>query len=137
MTSHKEIVLTKNQVRTLEKHAKECTPNESCAILFGISGNEQILVREVFLTKNIENSPVNFTIANEELIKAYDDAEKRLLDVIVIFHSHPASVAYPSATDMKYMEINPVPWIIFSNLDNEFKAYIFDSGIVHVPLKIS
>ena len=136
MTAHKEIVLTKSQVDTLAKHAKEWTPNESCAILFGNTSNEQILVREVFLTENIENSPINFTIANEELIKAYDEAEKRSLDVIGIFHSHPESVAYPSATDSKYMEINPVPWIIFSNLDNQFKAYIFDSGIVHVPLKI-
>ncbi len=79
---------------------------------------------------------MNFTISNEELIKAYTEAERGKLDVSGIFHSHPSSVAYPSFTDKRYMEINPVPWIIFSNLSNEFKAYIYNSDIVPVPVKI-
>jgi proteasome lid subunit RPN8/RPN11 len=79
---------------------------------------------------------VNFTISPDELILAYSTAEKKGLDVSGIFHSHPSSVAYPSNTDKKYMETNPVPWIIFSNLNNDFRAYIYNSDIVPVPVKI-
>ena len=120
----------------LVKHARNNTPNESCAILFGRIENDRFTVKDVFLTKNIQDSPVNFTISNEDLIKGYEEAEKRNLDVVGIFHSHPGSSAYPSLTDQKYMEINPVPWIIFSNKNNEFKAYVFDSKIIPVDLAV-
>jgi len=129
-------VLLQNHLELLTNHAKKIIPNESCAILFGKIENETFDVKDVFLTKNIENSPVNFTISNDELLKAYTEAEKRKLEVVGIFHSHPDSMAYPSLTDKKYMEINPVPWVIFSNKNKEFKAYIFESEIMSVLLEI-
>ena len=132
----KSLVLLQNHIELLTSHAKKNIPNESCAILFGKIENENFAVKDIFLAKNIEDSPVNFTISNDELIMAYSEAEKRNLEVIGIFHSHPDSIAYPSLTDKKYMEINPVPWVIFSNKKNEFKAYIFESEIMPVSLEI-
>ena len=133
----KSIVLSKSQIDTLKQHSEKNSPNEACAILFGKTNDDgNVIVRQVFLAKNIEDSPVNFTISPKELILAYDTAEKKNLDVSAIFHSHPGSVAYPSSTDRKYMEINPVPWIIFSNIHDEFKAYIYDLDLVPVPVKI-
>ena len=132
----KSIGLSKNQIEILKQHSKKNSPNEACAVLFGTTEDDNVIVREIFLTKNIENSPVNFTISPEELILAYSKAERENIDVSAIFHSHPESVAYPSSTDKKYMEINPVPWIIFSNIHDEFKAYIYDLDLVPVPVKI-
>jgi proteasome lid subunit RPN8/RPN11 len=136
MTIPKAIILSQNQIDILKQHSIQNSPNESCAILFGVIDGNDVIVKEVFLTKNIENSPVNFTISPEELILVYDTAEKKKLCVSGIFHSHPGSMAYPSSTDEKYMKGNPVPWVIFSNLNNEFKAYIYDSDLVPVPVKI-
>ena len=132
----KSIVLSKNQIDILKQHSEKNSPNEACAVLFGKTEDGNIIVKEVFLTKNIEDSPVNFTISPEELILAYGIAERENLDVSAIFHSHPESVAYPSSTDKRYMEINPVPWVIFSNIHDEFKAYIYDLDLVPVPVKI-
>ena len=132
----KSLVLLQNHIELLTNHAKKNIPNESCAILFGKIENETFDVKAVFLTKNTEDSPVNFAISNDELLEAYSEAEKRKLEVIGIFHSHTDSMAYPSLTDKKYMEINPVPWIIFSNKNNEFKAYIFESEVMSVLLEI-
>ena len=134
MTTQKEIVLLQSQIEILKKHAESCVPNESCAILFGKISDDKYIVKEIFPTKNIENSPYSFTVSSEELIKAYETAEKRSLDVIAIFHSHPDSAAYPSSTDKKFMEANPIPWIIYSNSNNELNGYILESDIV--PLKI-
>lgn len=136
MTTPKAITLSKNQVEVLKKHSKQNFPNESCAILFGDTVDGTVTIKEIFLARNIDESPVNFTISNEELIRAYSEAEKMHLEVIGIFHSHPDSVPYPSSTDKKYMEINPVPWVIFSNIHDEFKAYIYDLDLVPVPVKI-
>lgn len=132
----KAIVLSQDKIDLLIKHANDNIPNESCAILFGKTEDDHFTVKDVFLTKNIEDSSVNFTISNEELIKGYEEAEKRKLEIVGIFHSHPHSGAYPSLTDQKYMEINPVPWIIFSNKNEELKAYFFDSKIIPVDLAV-
>ena len=137
MKLQQEIVLSKNHIDILTRHAHECAPNESCAILFGRIEGKRSIIREIFLTKNTENSPVTFTISNQDLIQAYSEAEKRKLDVIGIFHSHPQSAAYPSTTDKKYMESNPVTWVIFSIVENKFAAYIFESEIIPVAVTIS
>ncbi|HSB57208.1 MAG TPA: M67 family metallopeptidase [Nitrosopumilaceae archaeon] len=128
------ILISKIHIDILSKHAKEASPNESCAILFGKTEKSNFRVKDLFLTRNIENSPVNFTISNDELIKGYQEAERRKLDVVGIFHSHPESEAYPSVTDQKFMEINPVPWVIFSNQNEKFKAYVFDSKVKSIDL---
>ena len=136
MTGQKKIILSKNQAETLKRHAIQNWPNESCAILFGSNSNEQFLIRDVFLTKNARPSPVNFTISNEELILAYEEAERKNLEVIAIFHSHPESAAYPSSTDLQYMQVNPVPWIIYSNTNDELKAFILESTLAHVDVTV-
>ncbi len=132
----KAILLLHDHINILAKHAKEASPNESCAILFGKIEKDHFRVKDVFLTENIANSPINFTISNDDLIKGYQEAEKRKLDVVGIFHSHPDSEAYPSMTDQKFMEINPVPWVIFSNKNEQFRAYVFESKVIPFDLVV-
>ncbi|MEE9511862.1 MAG: M67 family metallopeptidase, partial [Nitrosopumilaceae archaeon] len=118
----------------LSKQAIEQVPNESCALLFGKTENDQLVVKDLFLTENTEKSPVNFTISNEQLIQGYQEAEEKKLEVIGIFHSHPNSEPYPSNTDKKFMKINPVVWVIFSCLSKNFQAYTLDSEIIEIPI---
>ena len=129
-----QLFLTKLQEQLLFKEAIDKVPNESCALLIGNKQNDKLIVREIFFTKNIEESPINFTISNDELIRGYRIAEEKKLEVIGIFHSHPNSEPYPSETDKKFMEINPVPWVIFSNKIKSFKAYIFESKIDEIKI---
>lgn len=131
-----QLILTESHTKILSKQAKKQIPNESCALLFGKTENDNLVVKELFLTNNTEKSPVNFTISNEQLIQAYQEAEDKKMEVVGIFHSHPNSEPYPSSTDNKFMKINPVVWLIFSCQSNNFKAYILDSDIVEVPIKI-
>ena len=126
-----KIILPQTIKKILTQHAKSENPNESCAILYG-NGN---IVSDVFLTNNIEQSPVNFTISNEQLIEGYKIAEERKMDVVGIFHSHPNSEAYPSNTDKKFMHSNPVAWIIYSGINQDFKAYVLESDILEIPIQ--
>ena len=127
-----KIILSQSDKKILTEHAENEEPNESCAILFGKAS----LVSEVFLTKNIEESPVNFTISNEQLIEGYKIAEEKRVEVIGVFHSHPNSDAYPSNTDKKFMQSNPVAWIIYSGINKNFKAYFLESDITEIPIEI-
>jgi proteasome lid subunit RPN8/RPN11 len=129
-----QLVLTEIQRKLLSKEAIRNSPNESCALLFGKKTNDMFIIKEVFFAENIEKSPVNFSISNEQLIRGYKEAEEKKLEVIGIFHSHPNSEPYPSITDKKFMEINPVPWVIFSNVSKDFKAYMFESDIIEISI---
>jgi proteasome lid subunit RPN8/RPN11 len=126
-----KITLSQSIKKTLIQHAENENPNESCAILYGDGDT----VSDVFLTKNIEESPVNFTISNDQLIEGYKIAEEKKLQVIGIFHSHPNSEAYPSSTDKKFMHSNPVVWIIYSGVNKNFKAYVLESDVLEIPIE--
>ena len=129
------IVLAQKEKDKLVTHAISEQPSESCAMLFGKKIGDNWNVKEVFLTQNIDDSQTNFTISPEELLKGYQIAEKNQLEVVGIFHSHPNSDAIPSNTDKKFMQNNPVPWIIFSGVNNDLKAYLLDSDVVEIPIK--
>lgn len=133
----KTITLTKNQKQILIEHATKSAPNESCALLFGNEDINTCTVKDIFLTENTERSPINFTISNEELLAGYKEAERKGLDVIGIFHSHPHSEARPSMTDKKFMTVNPVIWVIFSNIQSELNAFVLESDIIPVKVQIT
>jgi len=130
------IVLAQKEKDKLVTHAISEQPSESCAMLFGKKVGDNWNVKEVFLTQNIDDSQTNFTISPEELLKGYQIAEKNQLEVVGIFHSHPNSDAIPSNTDKKFMQNNPVPWIIFSGVNNDLKAYLLDYTIIEIQIKI-
>ena len=130
-----KIILSESQKKILSEHADHEKPNESCAVLFGNRINEDIDVKEVFLTKNIEASPINFTISNDALIECYKLAEIKEMEIVGIFHSHPGSIAYPSNTDRKFMHINPVVWVIYSGISKEFKAFILDADVIEIQIE--
>ena len=129
------IVLAQKEKDKLVAHAIEQQPSESCAMLFGEKVGDDWNVKEVFLTQNMDNSQTNFTISPEELLKGYQIAQKNQLEVVGVFHSHPNSDAIPSNTDKKFMLNNPVPWIIFSGVNNDLRAYLLDSDVIEIPIK--
>ncbi len=117
------ITLSNRHRTALKRHAVTAEPYESCALLFG--RDERVL--DLFTTENVSAERTRFfTISAEELIAGYREAAGRGLEVVGIFHSHPTSEAYPSATDMRYMQSNPVVWIIYSGHTGEFRGYALD-----------
>ena len=140
--SDSSIILTSQHLQNLISLAKDSLPNECCALLIGknntsanIKGNlkeSNIFVNDIIVMRNSDMSTVTFSIDPQELIDAYQVAEKRKLCVVGIFHSHPTSSPFPSMTDRKYMEINPIIWLIYSPARNEFKSYKFEEGKIKV-----
>ena len=121
----KTIFLSAAQIRKLEGIAKDALPNESCAFLLGHNDN----VKEILKVRNSDESPVTFRIESADLLHTYYLAESKRMQVIAIFHSHPTK-PWPSNTDVKFMEINPVVWVIYSTTDGRLKAFIYDDDLV-------
>ncbi|MGC2669895.1 MAG: M67 family metallopeptidase [Candidatus Nitrosopolaris sp.] len=133
------IRLNGDKVESLTSLAKDSLPWESCALLLGETSTEnsdEIIVSDVIIVKNSDSSTVTFSIDPDDLINAYQVSEARNLQVVGIFHSHPAE-PFPSSTDKKYMKINPVVWLIYSTVTNESRAYIFEDKIKEVELRVT
>jgi proteasome lid subunit RPN8/RPN11 len=126
-----KIILEQSYKKILSQYSENQKPNESCALLFG--KNNQVL--DIFLTENIEESPINFTISNEQLIEGYKMAENKKMEIIGIFHSHPNSDAFPSNTDKKFMQSNPVVWIIYSGINKNFRAFVLESETIEISIE--
>ena len=134
----KEIILNQKQIDTLVQHAEACRPSESCAMLLGTLGDQQWNVKEVFLSRNAhDDSKTSFIIAPEELLQGYQLAEEKQLELVGVFHSHPQTAASPSNFDKKFMKINgSVPWIIFSGMNTDLKAFMLDEDMEEIKIKI-
>ena len=126
-----EILLSQKQKDTLIQHSEKAGLAESCAMLLGTHNEQQWNVKEVFLTRNAHNdSETSFIISPEELLQGHQFAEKKHLELVGIFHSHPNSAASPSDMDKKFMKINgDVPWIIFSGINTDLRAFILEEDM--------
>ena len=120
-----EILLNQRQKDTLIQHSEKAGLSESCAMLLGTHDDQQWNVKEVFLTHNAHiDSEISFIITPEELLQGYQLAEKKQLELVGIFHSHPNSTASPSNLDKKFMKANgDIPWIIFSGINTDLRAF--------------
>jgi len=133
------IRLSDDKVESLASLARNSLPWESCALLLGeikTDNLDEIIVTDVIPVKNSDSSPISFSIDPVDLLKAYQLSEARNQQVVGIFHSHPAE-PFPSSIDKRYMEINPVVWVIYSTLTNESRAYIFEDKLKEVEVQVT
>ena len=138
------ISIPRRLYRRLVRIALEEEPREACALLVGApaaDGAGAVRVTGALPAANAASDPeTEFSIPNEDLIKAYKAAEDDGLAIVGIFHSHPSSGAAPSETDMRMMRSNAVAWVIYSGRDCEARAYVAGGGggaddAVEVPIR--
>jgi proteasome lid subunit RPN8/RPN11 len=89
--------LPQAMVDEMVAHAVADLPNECCGIISGANGEAQQLYR----TRNSEGSPFRYNIDAQDLLQVHKDLWAHDWDVLVIYHSHVASEAYPSPTDVR------------------------------------
>lgn len=76
-------------------HAREGTPEEICGILRG----RGLAASEIIRGRNVAEERIeNYTVDPQTLLKQFDFEEDGD-EMMGIYHSHPVSEAYPSATD--------------------------------------
>ena len=130
------IILSSKQYNNLVSLVKNTLPNESCAILVGRTAKKNIHIINSIPMRNSDSSKITFAIDPQQLIETYQTVEKQNMHVVGIFHSHPAEPA-PSSMDKKFMEINPVVWVIYSTITHQSRAYIFEEKIKEVQMHIA
>ncbi len=104
------LIIPKEIFDAMLSHCKAGFPNEACGILAG-KGNE---VSEIYRMNNREDSPVSYLMDPAEQFKAMKDMRNKKLEMVGIFHSHPSSPAYPSATDVDLAFYEEAVYVIVS-----------------------
>jgi proteasome lid subunit RPN8/RPN11 len=89
--------LPKAMLDEMVAQAREELPNECCGIIAGKDGTATRLYR----TRNDAASPFRYNIHPIDLLKIEREADDNGWGVMVIYHSHVASEAYPSPTDVR------------------------------------
>lgn len=131
------LLITENQINSLISSTKEDLPNESCSLLLGNIVDCEYRVKVLKRMNNIAHSENSFNMEPDELIKVYQWASSKELDVIGVYHSHLDS-ARPSATDLIFMRINPVIWLIYELSGSRFRAFMLvQDNLKEIRIKIS
>ncbi|WP_366145762.1 M67 family metallopeptidase [Nocardioides sp.] len=79
-------------------HARRDHPDEACGIVAGPEGSDrpERLVEMV----NAAGSPTFYEFDSTELLQLYKEMWARDEEPVVVYHSHTATEAYPSRTDI-------------------------------------
>ena len=122
--------VTKKQIDSLIHLTKEDLPNESCCLLLGhIVNDNEYCVELVKTMENKTRSEYSFQMDPDELKEAYQWASNNSLDVVGIYHSH-WNGSTPSSTDLIFMKLNPVIWLIYEVSGSRFRAFTLVQDIL-------
>jgi proteasome lid subunit RPN8/RPN11 len=79
-------------------HARRDHPDEACGVVAGPEGSDRA---ERFVPMvNAAGSPTFYEFDSTELLALYQDMDARDEEPVVVYHSHTATEAYPSRTDI-------------------------------------
>ena len=131
------LVIRADLVDAMVAHARADHPDEACGVIAGPEGSDR---PERFIAMlNAERSPTFYRFDSGEQLKvwrAMDDADEV---PVVIYHSHTATEAYPSRTDVALAQEPNAHYVLVSTADPdsvEFRSYrIVDGEVSEEPVE--
>ncbi|HEV7932220.1 MAG TPA: M67 family metallopeptidase [Actinomadura sp.] len=119
-------------------HARADHPDEACGVVAGAAGSDT--PTQFIPMTNAERSPTFYRFDSLEQLRvwrAMDDADE---EPVVIYHSHTATEAYPSRTDISYASEPNAHYVLVSTRDPEdveFRSYrIVDGQVTEEEVRI-
>jgi proteasome lid subunit RPN8/RPN11 len=94
------LTIPKDQYERIIEQGREGKPLEICGLLAGRRDGTDTEVIEAFPVESDDKSPLTYTLNAGEYFRATRAIERKGLEVVGIYHTHPATVAYPSKTDV-------------------------------------
>jgi proteasome lid subunit RPN8/RPN11 len=97
------------------EQAREEAPNECCGLIGGRDGEAVSLYR----AKNSEASPLRYNLDPQDQFRIMSEMDDRGEELAAIYHSHTASPAYPSQTDINLAAYPDAVYLIVSLAEGE------------------
>ena len=109
-------------------HAREEAPNECC----GLIGGENGAAATVYRARNSEASPLRYNLDPQDQFRIMTEIEEKGEELSAIYHSHTASPAYPSQTDINLASYPDTLYLIVSLAagEKDLRAFRIEDGEV-------
>ncbi len=118
-------------------HARRDHPDEACGVVAGPEGSDR---PERFIPMlNAARSPTFYEFDSGDLLRLYREMDGNDEVPVVIYHSHTATEAYPSRTDVSYASEPEAHYVLVSTRaeTDEFRSYrIVDGEITEEQVEI-
>lgn len=130
-------VLTIDQATydALVAHAKRDHPVEACGMVAGPVGSDRP-ARHIEMV-NAAGSPTFYEYDSTDLFQLYKELDDNDEEPVVIYHSHSATEAYPSVTDINLASEPGAHYVLVSTREHgnnpgpvEFRSYRIIDGVV-------
>ncbi|MEU3646359.1 M67 family metallopeptidase [Lentzea sp. HUAS TT2] len=132
------LVIRRDLVDAMVAHARRDHPDEACGVIAGPFGSDR---PERFIEmENAERSPTFYRFDAAEQLKVWRGMDANDEVPVVIYHSHTATEAYPSRTDISFAGEPEAHYVLVSTRDpieHELRSYrIVDGVVTEEPVKI-
>lgn len=125
------LVIASDVVDAIVAHARRDHPDEACGVVTGPVGSDR---PERFVPMvNAARSPTFYEFDSLDLLRLYREMDDRDEEPVVVYHSHTATEAYPSRTDVAYASEPGAHYVLVSTREPdtvEFRSYRIVEGIV-------
>ncbi|MEU9251439.1 M67 family metallopeptidase [Streptomyces sp. NPDC048270] len=128
------LTLTQDLYDRIVAHARQDHPDEACGVVAGPAGTGR---PERFIPMlNAARSPTFYEFDSKDLLKLYRELDDRDEDPVVVYHSHTATEAYPSRTDVTYANEPEAHYVVVSTADKDglgefqFRSYRIVEGVI-------
>lgn len=119
-------------------HARRDHPDEACGIVAGPAGSDRP-VRFIPML-NAARSPTFYEFDSYDLLQLYKELDANDEEPVVIYHSHTATDAYPSRTDISYASEPNAHYVLVSTRapdQTEFRSFrIVDGQVTEEPVEV-
>jgi proteasome lid subunit RPN8/RPN11 len=129
------LVIDQKTYDAIVAHAKRDHPDEACGIVAGPEGSDRA-ARMVEMT-NAAGSPTFYEFDSTELLDLYKQMWDNDEEPVVVYHSHTATEAYPSRTDIGLASEPNAHYVLVSTREHgnsdgpvEFRSYRIVDGEV-------
>ena len=127
--------LTRAVVDGIVAHAQAEYPKEACGMVAGAGARGT----HVFRMRNVDASPISYTMDPAEQLRVMRRMRAECVEMLAIYHSHTATPAYPSPTDVRLAAYPDVVYMLVSLQDTtpDVQGYrIADGAITPEALRI-
>ena len=120
-------------------HARADHPDEACGVIAGPIGSG--LPERFIAMTNAARSPTFYEFDSMEQLAVWREMDDRDEEPVVIYHSHTATEAYPSRTDISYANEPDAHYLLVSTADpgtEEIRSYrIIDGEVTEEEVQVS
>ena len=125
------LVIDQGTYDAIVAHARRDHPDEACGVVAGPAGSDRA---ERFIPMaNAARSPTFYEFDTHDLLALYREMDDRDEEPVIIYHSHTATEAYPSRTDVSYASQPRAHYVLVSTREPdtvEFRSYRIVDGVV-------